>query len=83
MLRDVSSGSKLFAKHFILVCRVGRVKANTIIILNIGTNSVDPDQTPRSAASDQGLHCLPFTQHYLDTSTGRTIDFHENLEQVW
>ena len=22
------------------------------------TNSVDPDQTPRSAASDQGLHCL-------------------------
>ena len=22
---------------------------------------VDPDQTPRSAASDLGLHCLPFT----------------------
>ena len=22
------------------------------------TNSVDPDQTPRSAASDLGLHCL-------------------------
>ena len=22
------------------------------------TNSGDPDQTPRSAASDQGLHCL-------------------------
>ena len=22
-------------------------------------NSVDPDQTPRSAASDPGLHCLP------------------------
>ena len=21
-------------------------------------NSVDPDQTPRSAASDLGLHCL-------------------------
>ena len=21
-------------------------------------NSVDPDQTPRSAASGQGLHCL-------------------------
>ena len=21
-------------------------------------SSVDPDQTPRSAASDQGLHCL-------------------------
>ena len=23
--------------------------------------SVDPDQTPRSAASDQGLHCLPMS----------------------
>ena len=23
------------------------------------TNSVDPDQTPHSAASDLGLHCLP------------------------
>ena len=22
-------------------------------------NSVEPDQTPRSAASDLGLHCLP------------------------
>ena len=22
-------------------------------------NSVDPDQTPRSAASDRGLHCFP------------------------
>ena len=22
-------------------------------------SSVDPDQTPRHAASDQGLHCLP------------------------
>ena len=28
------------------------------------TNSVDPDQTPRSAASDLGLHCL------LDLSVG-------------
>ena len=24
-------------------------------------NSVDPDQTPHSAASDLGLHCLPVT----------------------
>ena len=22
-------------------------------------NSVDPDETPRSAASHQGLHCMP------------------------
>ena len=25
-------------------------------------NSGDPDQTPRSAVSDLGLHCLPSTQ---------------------
>ena len=25
-------------------------------------NSWDPDQTPRSAASDLGLHCLPVTR---------------------
>ena len=24
-------------------------------------NSGDPDQTPRSAASEPGLHCLPIT----------------------
>ena len=27
-------------------------------------NSVDPDQTPQSAASDQGLHCLPIIQQF-------------------
>ena len=25
----------------------------------LSANSGDPDQTPRSAASDLGLHCLP------------------------
>ena len=27
-------------------------------------NSVDPDQMPQNAASDQGLHCLPYIQQY-------------------
>ena len=33
----------------------------------IGTlaNSVDPDQTPQSAASDQGLHCLHYEHEFL------------------
>ena len=26
-------------------------------------NSVDPDQTPRLAASDLGLHCLSMSRH--------------------
>ena len=30
-----------------------------IEFLVFNANSVDPDQTPRSAASDLGLHCLP------------------------
>ena len=27
----------------------------------LNANSVDPDYTPRSAASDLGLHCLPMS----------------------
>ena len=30
-------------------------------IPDLNANNVDPDQTPRSAASDQGLHCLPMS----------------------
>ena len=42
--------------HNVRICLV-----NTVLVL---TNSVDPDQTPRSAASDQGLHCLPPTEQF-------------------
>ena len=28
-------------------------------------NSVDPDQMPQNATSDQGLHWLPLIQHYF------------------
>ena len=30
-------------------------------------NSVDPDQMLQNAASDQGLHCKPVIQQFLDT----------------
>ena len=30
-------------------------------IPELNANSVDPDQTPHSAASDLGLHCLPMS----------------------
>ena len=29
------------------------------------TNSVDPDQMPQDAASDQDLHCLSYIQQFL------------------
>ena len=31
-------------------------------MVELFANSGDPDQTPRSAASDLGLHCLPLTR---------------------
>ena len=34
-------------------------------ILVLNANSVVPDQTPRSAASDLGLHCLPEISPFL------------------
>ena len=30
-------------------------------ISELNANGVDPNQTPRSAASDLGLHCLPMS----------------------
>ena len=30
-------------------------------MVELFANSGDPDQTPRSAACDLGLHCLPIT----------------------
>ena len=37
-------------------------------------NSVDTDQTPHKAASDQDLHCLPLTQQILYTFIGSKLD---------
>ena len=49
---DQSISSRRVPGYFLLLpCFI------EILILN--ANSVDPDQTPHSAASDLGLHCLP------------------------
>ena len=37
-------------------------------------NSVDPDQKLMNLASDQGLHCLPLIQQFLDMLTGSQMD---------
>ena len=39
----------------------------TVEIPILNANSVDPDQTPRSAASDLGLHCLPMSHLWATT----------------
>ena len=33
----------------------------SVEISELNANSVDPDQTPHSEASDLGLHCLPMS----------------------
>ena len=43
----------MFGKVLLLQCFVE--------ISNLDANCVDPDQTPRSAASDLGLLCLPMS----------------------
>ena len=37
-------------------------------------NTVDPDQTPQNAATDQGLHCFATHPTSLHTSTGTKLD---------
>ena len=39
-------------------CLIGLLLTCFVQISELEANSVDLDQTPRSAASDQGLHCL-------------------------
>ena len=38
-------------------------------------NSIDPDQMPRSAASDQGQHCLPLIEEFQDTQKMDLLKF--------
>ena len=48
-----------------------------IFSLSIGIDKPEqtlvPDQIPQNVESDQGLHCLPITQQFLDTSTGSKL----------
>ena len=48
--KSISNGRGVWIVSFICPCFI------EIPVLN--ANSVDPDQTPRSVASDLGLHCL-------------------------
>ena len=37
---------------------------------------------PQNVASDQGLHCLPFCQQFLDTSAGIQIDLYKVYDDM-
>ena len=51
-----------------------------VIMVNTGIDSLDPDQVPQNAASDQGLHCLPLIQQCMSIlviSTGSKEDLYK------
>ena len=49
------------AAHLYIDFRYARLCYLEIQMVELFANSGYPDQTPRSAASDLGLHCLPIT----------------------
>ena len=58
--------------------------------LHLLANSVDPDQMPRFAASELGLHCLPMSQKWdarliwVNSFSFKTLfKGNENLAMTW
>ena len=35
----------------------------------VWANNAEPDETSQNKASHQGLHCFPFIQQFLDTTS--------------
>ena len=46
-------------------------------MIKLFANSGDPDQTPRSVASDLGLHCLPVTR--LGNSSLQWVNYNNHM----
>ena len=51
--------------HYHIIIYTKRIFLNPRLIKGTLANSVDPDQTPQNAASDQGRHCLHKVQEFL------------------
>ena len=69
----------MYISHKKGVCLVFIIAKNVIQIFVFNANSVDPDQTPRSAVSDLDLHCLPMS---LLLMLGRNM-LRGNLRYTW
>ena len=49
-------------------------------------NSIDPDETPHSAASHLGLYCLPLIQQFFDITSGSKLyllNFRTSMVRRW
>ena len=51
-------------------------------MVELFVNSGDPDQTPHSAASDLGLHCLPVTSLGSSVFNGLILTVHACLSSL-
>ena len=54
---------------------------SSIEILVLNANSLDPDKTPRSVASNQGQHCLPIS--LLWDARHKWVKNRTLLEGIW
>ena len=66
----IKSVRNMYQRNWFLLIAIVQLHWNYRIYLEYSdksarTNSVDLDQTPRNAASDLGLHCLPLTQQFV------------------
>ena len=57
-----------------MVIRCQNVASVQGLYFTVWANSVDADQMPQNVASDQGLHCLPIMQQFLDTPASSKSD---------
>ena len=51
-------------------------------MIELVTNSGDPDQMPQNAASDLGLHCLPITLLGVSRLNGLRISCSYDTAQI-
>ena len=65
-----------------------RVKVNSVLFNDpkywdrqVCANSDDPYQKLQNAASDQGLHCLPLIQQFIDKSISSKVDLFKLLDK--
>ena len=72
LLRPVSQYLGLL--RYSLICYTGYHIYHKYWKIQTSANSKDPDQMPQNVASDQGLHCLPFIQQFLDPTIGSKMD---------
>ena len=74
-VHDIHSYARTHIRKTEKLYAPGIIRCGVIKVVELLANSGDPDQTPRSAASDLGLHCLS------DTRLGSPV--FNGLRELW